>query len=142
MKILSHRERREEITYNRFFEYADTPGSGFSFECDENGIVNMTGWSDTKFRNYNGCVLGKINGLTVLNRGVRALSNTWVEPAIGECSDCGDEVVLSEFTNTCGCGTDYNMSGQMLAPREQWGEETGESVADIDETDTDRLFEG
>ncbi len=29
------------------------------------------------------------------------------------------------------CGADYNSSGQMLADRSQWGEETGESLADI-----------
>jgi hypothetical protein len=32
-----------------------------------------------------------------------------------------------DFTNTCDhCGADYNFAGQRLAPREQWGEETGE----------------
>lgn len=29
------------------------------------------------------------------------------------------------------CGREYNSSGQLLAPREQWGEETGEHPADI-----------
>lgn len=46
--------------------------------------------------------------------------------------DCGEEVELQGFTNTCdGCGADYNWSGQRLAPREQWGWETGESASDI-----------
>jgi len=53
------------------------------------------------------------------------------ERKIGECEDCGYPVPLLGFTNTCVCGTDYNMSGQRLAPREQWGEETGESLSDI-----------
>jgi hypothetical protein len=45
---------------------------------------------------------------------------------------CGDWLSCCGFTNTCStCGADFNMSGQRLAPREQWGEETGESVADI-----------
>jgi hypothetical protein len=35
-------------------------------------------------------------------------------------------VTLSAFTNTCRCGRDYNSSGTELAPREFWGEETGE----------------
>lgn len=52
------------------------------------------------------------------------------DPAILKC-DCGEEVMLWGFTNTCNCGADYNQSGQRLAPREQWGEETGESLADI-----------
>jgi hypothetical protein len=45
---------------------------------------------------------------------------------------CGDELELPDFTNTCPhCGSDYNSSGQRLAPREQWGEETGEHWLDI-----------
>lgn len=51
-------------------------------------------------------------------------------PAIGLC-DCGREVELAGFTNTCDCGRDYNSGGTLLAPREQWGEETGEHLADI-----------
>lgn len=45
--------------------------------------------------------------------------------------DCGEEIMCHGFTSTCECGADYNMSGQRLAPREQWGEETGETYADI-----------
>lgn len=49
-----------------------------------------------------------------------------------EIKCCGEWLLCSGFTNTCSnCGSDYNMSGQQLAPREQWGEETGESASDI-----------
>jgi hypothetical protein len=49
----------------------------------------------------------------------------------GTCS-CGEDVHFNHFTNTCdNCETDYNSSGQELAPRSQWGEETGESLSDI-----------
>ena len=49
---------------------------------------------------------------------------------VGKCP-CGRKVYVidggySPFTTTCDCGKDYNSSGQELAPREQWGEETGE----------------
>lgn len=54
----------------------------------------------------------------------------------GICT-CGREVSFQHFTNTCDCGRDYNSSGQELAPRSQWGEETGESLADIMMADTD-----
>lgn len=40
---------------------------------------------------------------------------------------CGEWIECDRFTQTCAsCGADYNMSGQKLAPREQWGKETGE----------------
>lgn len=51
-------------------------------------------------------------------------------PASGIC--CKTEFELSRFTNTCpDCGTDYNSSGQQLADRSVWGEETGEQWCDI-----------
>ena len=44
---------------------------------------------------------------------------------------CGHWMTCDAFTVTCDhCGADYNMSGQRLAPREQWGEETGEHWTD------------
>lgn len=49
----------------------------------------------------------------------------------GTCP-CGATVYCNRFTNSCAaCGRDYNSSGQELAPRSHWGEETGESVSDI-----------
>lgn len=65
-------------------------------------------------------------------------------PKIKRCQ-CGRDVVCSGFTNTCDCGRDYNWSGSLLAPREQWGEETGEHPADIariDAMSTDELLDG
>ena len=45
---------------------------------------------------------------------------------------CGSWLLCDGFTNTCEeCERDYNWAGQQLAPREQWGEETGETAADI-----------
>lgn len=47
-----------------------------------------------------------------------------------EVKCCGEWLHCGSFTNTCQCGADYNMSGQRLAPRAQWGEETGEHPLD------------
>lgn len=51
---------------------------------------------------------------------------TDINPGIVRC-DCGELVYLCGFTNTCDCGADYNLQGDRLAPRSQWGYETGES---------------
>lgn len=53
-----------------------------------------------------------------------------------ECR-CGDKVYLTGFTNCCDCGRDYSLSGHLLAPRSQWGWETGESVTEIMMADDD-----
>lgn len=63
---------------------------------------------------------------------VRAQVHQYVTPAVGECDCCGESVTLDSYTNTCdNCGADYDMSGMMLAPRSQWGEETNEHLTDI-----------
>lgn len=62
-------------------------------------------------------------------RCYRNNGNEFLAPVI-KCY-CGREVVCEGFTNTCECGADYNFAGQQLADRSQWGEETGESLADI-----------
>ena len=57
-----------------------------------------------------------------------------------EC--CGHDLPCPNFTNTCPyCHRDYNMMGQGLAPRSQWGEETGESAADILSVDNGRWYD-
>lgn len=40
---------------------------------------------------------------------------------------CGERLICDSFTTTCPtCGADYSNNGERLAPRSQWGEETGE----------------
>lgn len=48
-----------------------------------------------------------------------------------QCKKCKNTVVIDgSFSNKCGkcgkCGTEYNALGQELAPRSEWGWETGE----------------
>lgn len=45
------------------------------------------------------------------------------------CKKCSKPVEINKkrFTSTCSnCEADYNGQGELLASREQWGEETGE----------------
>lgn len=70
--------------------------------------------------------------IEILDHGLgEFIPKPYWDPAIGECP-CGEEVELYGFTNTCdSCHRDFNMSGQELAPREQWGSCTGEQLSDI-----------
>jgi len=67
-----------------------------------------------------------------------------VRCVVVEC--CGEDLFCPGFTNTCKkCETDYNWAGQTLAPRNQWGDETGETIEeilDIDNCTTDELLDG
>jgi hypothetical protein len=127
MKIIRRSAQRTSITYSLNFTWRGDSGAGFYFPCDKDGIVDLEAAPEAARRNLASCLSGEFN---VVAEGVQVLENAWREPAVGRC-DCGREVELAGFTNTCECGLEYNSAGQQLAPREQWGEETGEHPADI-----------
>ena len=64
-------------------------------------------------------------------RPTRQVTEQWADGprtiTVVDCG-CGTEVYCDRsWANECfSCGTEYNGVGQMLAPRSQWGEETGE----------------
>lgn len=134
MKITKRREHLTNVTFQRFFERIEQPGSGFSFKCSEDGTVDMS--TESAKTSYEEC----LKDTTLVDRGPQRYESRYTSPALGNCDDCGREVSLDGFTNTCECGADYNMSGSRLAPREQWGEETGESVSDILAVDSERDY--
>ena len=72
---------------------------------------------------------------TVIRREPRIVSASGTRKAapgstypVVRCT-CGSEVhCSSSWANECrSCGTEFNGSGQTLAPRHFWGEETGET---------------
>lgn len=130
MKILSYRHQVSVPHYEIFFQYKDSKSlHGFGFPALESGEIDMESLKKkpTSLANYYKCLNKEIE---VEDPYFKKWEHNYTEPTIGQC-DCGAEVVLDRFTNSCDCGRDYNMSGQELAPREQWGEETGESYADL-----------
>lgn len=142
MKIVSRRQRHTVSGYTLFFENKQERGRGFAFACDAHGNVDLAALNPVARQSYDDCV-GR--DAAMYDPQVERREHSWTEPAVGICDECSDRVSLGGFTNTCECGADYSGSGQRLAPREFWGEETGESVADIlsvDYTDTDRLLDG
>lgn len=126
MKILKPRTHHHHVEHRLVFERPGSGGSGFSFPCDPEG--NVDAFLPTAARDN----FQRVNHAGVaFVRSVLESVHDYTEPAVGACEACGSEVILDRFTNTCECGADYNGSGQLLAPRDQWGEETGESVGDI-----------
>lgn len=127
-RIISSRARVERVEYRRSFEWWDMPGAGFSFDADVQGNVDPASLKPAARENYEKCMSGEFH---VVDRGLVIYRSGYWTPAVLKC-DCGAKVPLEGFTNTCDrCHADYNMSGQRLADRSQWGEETGESVADL-----------
>lgn len=130
MKKIKRRTHHTSTEHRRSFEYRGEPGCGFSFECDATGKVDIAALNPCARKNFLECCEGFTNGQPIEDCGVETHEHSWVEPAVGLC-DCGAEVILDGFTCPCECGADYNSAGQRLAPRTQWGEETGESLSDI-----------
>jgi len=133
VKIIKHRERIEKVYYQRCFYWSgqEDLNYGFGFDCDEDGNVDEQKLNPCGLENFKKCLTGSVNGEKIIDRGAVKHIHTYIDPAIGLCNGCGEEVVLYGFTNTCECGLDYNSSGQQLAPRHFWGEETGEHYSDI-----------
>ena len=128
MKIIQKRQNHTEYDYALFFAHTKNGeiierGWGYSFPCDENGVVDTTNMHPAALENFAHCVAGDHD---VAEPYVERYVRRWTDPAIGICDRCGEEVPLHSFTNECDCGELYNSFGQQLAPREQWGEETGE----------------
>ena len=131
MEIIKRRERIERVEYFLSYERKDIPGAGWSFPCDEQGNVKEDELQPAGLESLRECRANHTEGPFACHPPeVRESWTRYTKPAIGRCH-CGREVELYGFTNTCDCGADYNSSGQLLAPRDQWGEETGESLADI-----------
>lgn len=156
MKIIKKSSLCEVISYYRAFSLVGQGSCGFHFPCDQNGNIEEFA-NDSALNNYKSCLSGEMkilqnpeykfnaeqqdyvyvpgSGSTVnckiIDDGIVKYEHSYKEPAIGECNYCRREVVLSGFTNTCECGIDYNWGGQELAPREQWGDDTQETLGEI-----------
>ena len=127
MKIIQERERVETVSYYLDYVWADSPSSGFCFPCDEEGNILTEQMQPAALANLENCRDGSY--LVIFN-GVKKRVNHYTKSRIG-LRYCGEEVHLDGFTNTCDCGADYDSNGNLLAPRSQWGEETGEHISDI-----------
>ena len=127
MKILSKRHTETVTHFEMFFANVGSNGnSGYGFPCDAVGNLRPLE-NDCAKANLAKCLAGEGVEAGVL----KSWATRCTHSAVGQCDHCGAEVCLSGFTNECECGTDYNMSGQMLGSRESWGEETGESLSEI-----------
>lgn len=103
------------------FEWKDTPGAGFSFECDKNGnIVNLTTKGDLALDNLLLCFTDD----RISYEGIQDFSRDYRHGATVKCN-CGETVYCDDRNyNSCTkCPREYNFMGQQLAPRSQWGSE-------------------
>jgi hypothetical protein len=127
-EIIKHPHFETHVEYTRHFTWRNDPGRGFAFPSDERGEVDLEQLKPEGLINYRGCIDGSYD---VIDDGPVKYEWEVKRPGILKC-ECGEEVEFHEFTNTCDkCGRDYDYNGRLLAPRSQWGEETGETWQEI-----------
>lgn len=124
MKIIQRSSIETHTEFFLMFDYIGKDGAGLMFPCDKDGKVGTL--PRCAQENYQECLGGTHK---VHKPYIVTIEHAHRIPSIGKC-ECGAEVMLDRWTNPCQCGIDYNAAGQALAPREQWGEETGESFHD------------
>ncbi len=124
--VIQQSRTEDVITYLFEYEWVNDPGAGYGFECDANGVLEEPEHPSVAIAEKL-LAEGKL-----IKKGVRKYQNVARYPAIIECDVCRNHVSLdSAWLNPCSCGADYDGAGNRLAPRSQWGEETGESLSDI-----------
>lgn len=127
--------RYTQITVTTHYEHRwvrrDDPNSGLYCPCDAAGEIDWDALHEIGRKNIQDAFAGE-GDVYYIYQGIKSYQHRQVIPAAIRCV-CGAEVELYDpFLSTCDkCGRDYNGGGQLLAPRSQWGEETGESLADI-----------
>lgn len=128
-EIIKHAYVEEIRSWEHHWHYVDDPGSGFFCPCSSDGTIDWDALNPAARKNIQDCLDRAIPGLVY--DGVVPYVISVQHDTVILCA-CGKPLELSDgFLNTCSCGRDYNGAGQLLAPRHQWGEETGETLADI-----------
>ena len=143
MKIIQQPDTEVRRKRRHSFRWVKQGDGGLSFDVDEHGEPislcgkkNFTAWQGME--QYIRAILGPEwapfgyegeegtdTSFEIINEGIVTDEIIIRIPRAGLCN-CGRKVTLDRFTNPCSCGLDYNMFGELLAPRHLWGEETGE----------------
>lgn len=135
MKTIDRFISRRAVDYVRVYrltcEHVDESGKviesgwGFSFDCDASGSVDESKLAPAGLANYR-AIRANPRAAKVTPFRIESHEERVTTPAVILC-DCGRKLTLwDSWANGCDCGREFNGSGQLLAPREQWGEETGE----------------
>lgn len=123
--MLTHfisRRSVEYVTVYRLCFYRSDNSGGFSFDCDRSGNVDESKLAPEGLANFRNCEAG---AFPHLHRFVDSHEERRTTPAVIRCQ-CGKPLTLCDSETVCNCGREFNLCGQLLAPRSQWGEETGE----------------
>ena len=119
-RFIRQRDIKRGKRYEAFYEFIGTNGHGYSFPCDEKGVVPPL--EGVLGQQYYRCVLMLQSNKAKLK--IIDFETKEVIPAIIECDYCKEPVVLNSYwANPCKCGCEYDSNGSVLALRRFWGDE-------------------
>lgn len=135
MKIIKERTLENIVSYKKEYGDSEKESLYFSFDCDENGNINLDLLHEDAIKNLKEIEQGIkfINGIKIELLGVKRYEQDVFYDAVGICEVCEDKVTLSDpMTNTCDCGAEYNRSGQRLEHRSLWDGTDGATSPDYE----------
>lgn len=100
LKIVKEREVVEGVNYQRYFEWPDCRGAGYSFDCDEDGNVKDL---ERCRENYEACLSGAVDGKPIKDMGIVSYPFRYTNPAVAECEVC--KTPTSTMDRYCGAYT-------------------------------------
>jgi hypothetical protein len=118
--FIKRRQRIEVTTYSRDWDFTFEPGSGFSFPCDKNGVIDTSELTEHGHANLAACLNGVFMGRMLTDRGIVEHTHSYTEPAVIRCA-CQAEVVLTHDGVVCeNCAQMFNLVGQRIMPEHLW----------------------
>lgn len=102
------------------------------WHCGTCGFTGTCGtWKAIDGEKGTWCYKCAEKGVKSALKDVEVPEKMW-QKGLVEVNCCGVWIECHGTTSSCqNCGKEFNISGQELAPREQWGEETNETSDDF-----------
>ena len=131
LKII--KERTPETIIDRYIEflYKDDKNAGFMFPALPNGEPDFEHMPPEAKANYEKCLTDdRLEAPEFIEN-----KDTYMSPAIGECS-CGRDVILdSDYQGAvrCECGRWYNLFGQSLIDPKYWYTDEDDYYSDMED---------
>jgi hypothetical protein len=129
MNRILREKQRVTVTHHQIWFPVYSPGHGYGFDCTHDYVVDLESLNAAARENYEMC-MSKYSDI------MQKKSWDTLEWESGEMlCDCGQKLKMyrpGADIDCDRCHRSYNSFGQLLAPRSQWGEETGETAFDYD----------
>lgn len=130
LKITEPRHTVHRESWAQFFEWPTEEGSGYSYNCAEDGTLIPDPDYPNRPDHYRDR-LAEVAAGKLLAPVIKHYAWDYQQHGIGKC-ECGRDVGLIDgLWNFCDCGRSYSMTGQEVVPWSGPSDDTGEYMGDL-----------